>query len=158
MKDLLIIFGILVLCFELYRLLRGYWIRRILKKKKEAKQLRKPHVMKPKSERDCPFCVKEKGKLGSPKPEIPTAWSLRKGRGGPIKKISTQGYFVQIKNANIFASLMKTSLHWSDTLFQNNEDFTLLRAVGYPECVDVLFSPYTFVYGHVRKQPPEAGT
>ena len=93
MKDLLVIFAILVLCLELYRLVRGYWIRRILKKKREAKQLRKPRVMKPKSERDCPFCVKEKGKLGSPKPEIPTAWSLRKGCGGPIKKISTQGYF-----------------------------------------------------------------
>lgn len=93
MKDLLVIFAILVLCLELYRLLRSYWIRRILKKKKEAKQLRKPRVLKPKSERDCPFCVKEKGKLGSPKPETPTAWSLRKGRGGPKKIISTQGYF-----------------------------------------------------------------
>jgi len=49
--------------------------------------------MKPKSERDCPFCVKEKGRQGSPKPEMPMAWSLRKGRGGPIKKLSTQGYF-----------------------------------------------------------------
>ena len=46
MKDLLVILAILILCFELYRLLRGYWIRRILKKKKEAKQLRKPRVMK----------------------------------------------------------------------------------------------------------------
>ena len=49
--------------------------------------------MKPKSERDCPFCVKEKGRQGSSKPEMPSAWSLRKGRGGPTKKISTQGYF-----------------------------------------------------------------
>ena len=93
MKDLLVIFAILVLCLELYRLLRSYWIRRILKKKKEAKLSRKPRVLKPKSERDCPFCVEEKEKLGSPKPETPTAWSLRKGRGGPIKRISTQGYF-----------------------------------------------------------------
>jgi hypothetical protein len=38
--------------------------------------------MKSKSERDCPFCVKEKGKHGSPKPETPTAWGLRKGYGG----------------------------------------------------------------------------
>ena len=93
MDRLLIILAVLILCFELYRHLRGYWIRRILRKKREAKQLRKPRVMKPKSERDCPFCVKEKGKQGSPKPEAPVAWSLRKGRGGPIKKISTQGYF-----------------------------------------------------------------
>ena len=93
MKDLLVILGILILCFELYRLLRGNWIRRFLKKKKGAAQPRKPLVMRPKSDRDCPFFVKEKGRQGSPKPEMPTAWSLRKGRGGPIKKISTQGYF-----------------------------------------------------------------
>jgi hypothetical protein len=93
MDRLLKILAILISYFELYRLLRGYWIRRILKKKREAKQLREPRVMKPKSERDCPSCMKEKGKLGSPKPEMPTAWSLRKGRSGPIKKISTQGYF-----------------------------------------------------------------
>ena len=64
MKDLLVILGILILCFELYRLLRGNWIRRFLKKKKGAAQPRKPLVMKPKSERDCPFCVKEKGRQG----------------------------------------------------------------------------------------------
>jgi len=93
MKDLLVAFAILILCFDLYYHIRGNWIRRILKKKREAKQTRKPRLMKPKSERDCPFCVKDKGKLGSPKPEMPMAWSLRKGRGGPIKKISTQGYF-----------------------------------------------------------------
>ena len=81
MKDLLVILAILILYFELYRLLRRYWIQRILKKKRESKQLRKPRVMKPKSEKDCPFCMKEKGKLGSSKPEMPMAWSLRKGRG-----------------------------------------------------------------------------
>ena len=54
MKDLLVILAILILCIELYRLLRSYWIRRILKKKKEAKLSRKPRVLKPKSERDCP--------------------------------------------------------------------------------------------------------
>jgi hypothetical protein len=93
MKDLLVILGILILCFELYRLMRGNWIRRFLKKKKGAAQPPKPRLMKPKSERDCPFCVKEKGRQGSPKPEMPSAWRLRKGSGGPPKKISTHGYF-----------------------------------------------------------------
>jgi hypothetical protein len=60
MKDLLLILGILVLCFELYRLLWGNWIRRIFKKKKVGKGSRKPQVMKPKSEQDCPFCVSKK--------------------------------------------------------------------------------------------------
>ena len=101
MKDLLVILAILVLCIELYRLLRGYWIQRILKKKREARQLRKPRVMKPKSERDCPFCMKEKGKLGSSKQEIPIAWSLRKGRGGPKRKYLPKDSFVQIEIANI---------------------------------------------------------
>ena len=93
MKDLLVILAILIFCFELYRLLRGNWIQRFLKKKKGAAQPRKPHVMKPKSEQDCPFCMNENGGQGSPKPEMPMAWSLRKGRGGSKKKISTQGYF-----------------------------------------------------------------
>ena len=93
MDRLLIFLAVLVLCLELYRFLRGYWIQRVLKKKREARQLRKPRVMKPKSERDCPFCVKEKDGRGSFKPETPQAWEFRKGRGGPKKKISTQGYF-----------------------------------------------------------------
>jgi hypothetical protein len=50
--------------FELYRWLRRYWIRRILEKKKKAKQPRKPLVMQPKSERDCPFCVKVFSRCG----------------------------------------------------------------------------------------------
>ena len=93
MKNLLVILGILVLLFEIYRLLRRYWIRRILEKKKKAKRPRKPPVMRPKSERDCPFCMQEKGKRVSPRQEKPVAWSKRKGRGGPKKKISTEGYF-----------------------------------------------------------------
>jgi hypothetical protein len=93
MKDLLVILALLIFCFELYRLLRGNWIRHFLKKKKGAAQRRKPHVMKPKSERDCPFGVGEKGRQESSKPEMPPAWSSRKGRGGPTKKISTQDYF-----------------------------------------------------------------
>lgn len=102
MTDLLVIQGILILCFELYRLLRGNWIQRFLKKKKGAAQPRKPRWMKPKSERDCPFCMKEKGRQGSPKPEMPTAWSLRKGRGGPKKIISTQGYLCPNKECEYY--------------------------------------------------------
>jgi hypothetical protein len=93
MKNLLGILGILVLSFEIYRYLRRYWIRLILEKKKKGERPRKPPVMRPKSELDCPYCVKEKGKLGSPRREMPVAWSERKGRGGPKKKISSEGYF-----------------------------------------------------------------
>jgi len=60
MKDLLVIVAILIFCFELYHLLRGNWLRRFLKKKKGSAQPRILLVMKPKSEWDCPFCVKEK--------------------------------------------------------------------------------------------------
>jgi IS1 family transposase len=110
MKNLLIILGILILCFELYRLLRGNWIRRFLKKKKDAAQPRKPRLMIPKSERDCPFCMKEKGRQGSPKPETPTAWSLRQGRGGPKKIISTQGYFCPNKECEYYG-ITDESIH-----------------------------------------------
>jgi transposase-like protein len=93
MKDVLVIFVVFVLFLELYRLLRGDCIRRILGKKREAKLSRKLRVLKPKSEGDCPFCVTEKGKLESSKQDRPMAWSLRRGHGGPKKRISTQGYF-----------------------------------------------------------------
>jgi len=92
-NHLFAILVILVLSFELYRLLRGNWIRRFLKKKKTATQSRKPRVMKPKSERDCPFCMKDHGKSSSSQSKTPTPWSQRKGCGGPKKKISTEGYF-----------------------------------------------------------------
>lgn len=91
MNRLLGILGILVLCIELYRFIRQYWLRQLLKKKREGKQIRKPQVMKSKSERDCPFCDKGKGKRSSSVPEIPLAWSQRKGLGGPKKTLITAG-------------------------------------------------------------------
>jgi IS1 family transposase/transposase-like protein len=93
MNQLFGILVILVLAIELYRLLRGNWIRRILMKKKDGAGSRKPRVLKPKSEKDCPFCVKEKGQEKAADPKMPVPWSQRKGRGGPKKKLSTQGYF-----------------------------------------------------------------
>lgn len=93
MKDLLVILAILIFCFEFYCLIRGNCIRRFLKKKKGVAQSRKPHLMKPKTERDCLFCVKEKGERKSPQPGMPEPWLLRKGRGGPKKRQSTQGFF-----------------------------------------------------------------
>ena len=110
MKDLLVILGILFLCFKLDRLFRGNRIRHFLKKKKGAAQHRKPIVMKPKSERECPFCVKEKGRLGSSKAEMPTAWSSRKGRGVPTKKISTQDHSCPISDCEYFG-ITDESIH-----------------------------------------------
>ena len=46
--------------------------------------------------------MKGKGRQELPKPEMPTAWSLRKGRGGPKKKISTQGYFCPNKECEYY--------------------------------------------------------
>src|SRR5574341_742298 len=93
MRNLLVILAILILLFDLYRLLRGYWLRRMLEKKKKGKRPRKPPVLRPKSERDCPFCREDKGKGASSKQEMPVAWRIRKGLGGPKKRISTEGYF-----------------------------------------------------------------
>jgi transposase-like protein len=93
MKNLLGIIGLLVLLFELYRWLWKSWIYRILEQKKKAKKSRKPAVMQPKSERDCSFCMKEKGMRKSCVPEMAMPWSQRKGRGGAKKRISTEGYF-----------------------------------------------------------------
>jgi IS1 family transposase len=93
MKDFLAILAILILWFEFYRLLRWKWIQRILKKKKGASLPHKPRVMKPKSERDCPFCVQDKGKRKASESGLREPWRSRKGRGGPKKHQPTQGYF-----------------------------------------------------------------
>jgi hypothetical protein len=58
-----------------------------------AKKPRKPAVLRPKSERDCRFCQEDKRKKQAPDPEAPNPWRLRKGKGGPKKKIATDGYF-----------------------------------------------------------------
>jgi len=53
MKDVLVIFGIIVIIIEGYRILRGKRIQRILGRGKEVKRGRKPVVLKPRSEWDC---------------------------------------------------------------------------------------------------------
>ena len=58
--------------------------------------------MKQKSERDCPFCVREKGERKSPQPGTPEPWRLRKGRGGPKKRQSTGGSFCPNPNCEYY--------------------------------------------------------
>ena len=94
MKDLLGIIGILVISIEIYLWLRRGWIRHVLDWKEKAKKPRKPAVMRPKSELDCPHCVKEKGGKANPEQKKAiVAWNDRKGWGGRRKGISTEGYF-----------------------------------------------------------------
>lgn len=94
MKDLLVIVGIIVIIIEGYWFLRGKWIQRILGRGKGIKRERKPVVLKPKTERDCPHCVGEKGQKLSGKTEPAViAWSERKGKGRRKKKAATEGYF-----------------------------------------------------------------
>jgi hypothetical protein len=92
-KELLGILGVLILLVELYRYLRKYWLRRLLEKKKKEKRARKPAVLRPESERDCRFCSEDKGKRIAAKHKMPESWQLRKGKGGPKKKVETEGYF-----------------------------------------------------------------
>jgi hypothetical protein len=49
-KDLPGIIRILVICIEMYRWVRGRWIRHALEGKKKVKIPRKPAVLRPKSE------------------------------------------------------------------------------------------------------------
>ena len=93
LRNILVILAILVLLLELYRYLRKYWLHRLLEKKKAAKGPRKPPVLRPESEKDCPVCQQEKGKCFHPQRELPVAWKTRKGVGGRKKRISTAGYF-----------------------------------------------------------------
>jgi len=64
------IIGILIVIIEIYRILRRIWIRRMLAKRKNGKRTRKPQVMLPKSEKDCPFCVAEKGRQAEKEAEL----------------------------------------------------------------------------------------
>jgi len=45
MKDLLEILGILLVLFDIYRLVRRNWLRRLLEKKKKEKRTRNPPVL-----------------------------------------------------------------------------------------------------------------
>lgn len=92
-RNVLVILAIVVLLIEFYRPLRKSWPRRLLEKKKAAKGLRKPRVLRPKSEKDCPVCQQEKGKCLHKHHHVPVAWPACKGRGGRRKRISTAGYF-----------------------------------------------------------------
>ena len=55
MEDLLGLVGILILLFEIYRIMRRIWIRRILAKRKSGKRARKPQVKRPKVKITPPF-------------------------------------------------------------------------------------------------------
>jgi transposase-like protein len=63
MQNVLAPLAILVILFELYRLLRGFWLRCLLEKKKKAQRSRKPPVLRAKSERGCPYSREDKEKL-----------------------------------------------------------------------------------------------
>jgi IS1 family transposase/transposase-like protein len=93
MRNILIPLAIVMVLLEFYRLLRGYWLRHQLEEKKKAKRPRKPAVLHPKSEQDCPYCCEDKGNRASANRELPVAWVERKGRGGRKKWILTEGYF-----------------------------------------------------------------
>ena len=102
MEEQLGIIGILIVIIEIYRILRRIWIRRMLAKRKNGKRTRKPQVMLPKSEKDCPFCVAEKGRQAEKEAELSQAWSQRKGIGGRRKKLSTQGWFCPNEGCEYF--------------------------------------------------------
>jgi hypothetical protein len=92
-NDLLILFAILIILVEIYQKLRQTWLRHLLSQKKKAKRLRKPAVLRPKSERDCRFWQADQGKSKAAEREAPISWRLRKGQGGPKQTVTTGGYF-----------------------------------------------------------------
>jgi hypothetical protein len=97
-KDLLILLATLILLVEIYRKLRQIWLRHLLSQKKKAKRSRKPPVLRPKSERDCRFCQEDKRKRKLPEREVLIPWYLKKGKGGPKKKVANAGYFCPNEN------------------------------------------------------------
>ena len=109
-KDLLILLAILIFLVEIYRKLGQIWLRHQLSCRKMAKRPRKSPILRPKSERDCRFCQEDKRKRKSAAREKPVAWALRKGKGGPKKKIATGGYFCP-NQACEYYGITKESVH-----------------------------------------------
>jgi hypothetical protein len=50
-------------------------------------------VLQTKSERDCYFCLEDKKKRKVTEREAPVSWQSQIGKGGPKKKVPTDGYF-----------------------------------------------------------------
>jgi hypothetical protein len=69
---------------------------------KKARLPRKPPVLRPKSERDCRFCQENRRKKKEAESEAPIPWRLRKGKGGPKKKVATGGYFCPNENCEYY--------------------------------------------------------
>lgn len=88
-----IIFVLILLYLELPRYKK---LLKLLAKPKTARKPPKPRVMKPKSEKDCPYCRKTHpigaSSLFSCR-HNPVPWSQKKGKGGPKKKVNTQNHF-----------------------------------------------------------------
>lgn len=83
---------------EIYQKLRQTWLRHILAKKKKSQTPAKTSGSASEKRTrqvaaDCRFCQRDKRKRKSAERELPVAWSLQKGKGGPKKKITTSGYF-----------------------------------------------------------------
>jgi transposase-like protein len=94
-QDLLIILLAVILAWEFNWFLKSRRFRNFIVRLKPPVSPPKPKVMKPKSEKDCPFCVAEKATRNhrvESCTHLPIPWRQRKGRGGRKKRISTQGY------------------------------------------------------------------
>ena len=91
MKDPITLLGYLIVIAAVYRWLRQRQLMRRMREKKAVKAARKPQVLKPKSECDCPVCREGEMRKAPVEREQPPAWSTCKGKGGPKKKVSTQG-------------------------------------------------------------------
>jgi hypothetical protein len=86
--DMLIILLAILLTWEFNRFLKSRRFRNLIARLKPPVSPPKPRVMKPKSEKDCPFCVADKAagnQRGESCPHIPIPWRQRKGQGGRKK-------------------------------------------------------------------------
>jgi hypothetical protein len=60
MNHLFELLGFLIVLIHLYRWLYRMWLQHWVNRKKSVKLPRKPRVLKPKTEHDCPVCQKHK--------------------------------------------------------------------------------------------------
>ncbi len=112
---------------EIYRKLRQVWQQHLKIGKEEKQTTAKTAVLRPKSERDCRFCLEDKGRRNETKRETPISWQLRKGKGGPKKKVNTAGYFCSNDSCEYYG-LTEEAIHalvgyGSHGLYEEIQDF-----------------------------------
>jgi len=115
MNQLFILLGFLIVLIHLCRWLYRRWLLRWMNRSKPASLSRRPRVLKPKTERDCPVCQQHRSKATPPARYHPSPGAPAKVAVAPGRRSPPKGLLARIPCASIMASAMKRSMPWLAT-------------------------------------------